>query len=49
MSYWRLPLRTALTDGAYERLRPLADELVRRNVDLIVAFGTPASQAAKAA
>ena len=43
----RLEVRSS--NGAYERLRPLADELVRRNVDLIVAFGTPASQAAKAA
>lgn len=40
-------LRTA--NGRYESLRALADELVAAKVDLIVAFGTPPSQAAKAA
>ncbi|HEX5768807.1 MAG TPA: ABC transporter substrate-binding protein, partial [Burkholderiales bacterium] len=36
-------------EGRYESLRGLADELVALKVDLIVAFGTPPSQAAKAA
>jgi putative ABC transport system substrate-binding protein len=36
-------------EGAYERLRPLAEELVGLKVDLIVAVGTPAAQAAKSA
>jgi putative ABC transport system substrate-binding protein len=36
-------------EGRYERLRPLAEELVGLKVDLIVASGTPPSQAAKAA
>jgi putative tryptophan/tyrosine transport system substrate-binding protein len=34
-------------DGKYERLRPLADELVRLKVDVIVASGTSAVSAAK--
>jgi putative ABC transport system substrate-binding protein len=42
-----LVLRSA--EGRYESLRALADELVAANVNLIVAFGTPPSQAAKAA
>ena len=37
------------TEGAFERLRELADELVRLKVDLIFAWGTPASTAAKQA
>jgi putative ABC transport system substrate-binding protein len=36
-------------NGRYETLRALADELVAAKVDVIVAFGTPPSQAAKAA
>jgi len=36
-------------EGAYERLPALAAELVGLKVDLIVATGTPAAQAAKAA
>jgi putative ABC transport system substrate-binding protein len=36
-------------EGRYESLRGLADELVALKVDLIVAFGTPPSEAAKAA
>ena len=36
-------------EGRYESLRGLADELVALKVDLIVAFGTPPSQAAKPA
>lgn len=36
-------------NGRYEALRAMADELVAAQVDLIVAFGTPPSQAAKAA
>jgi putative tryptophan/tyrosine transport system substrate-binding protein len=35
--------------GSYERLRALADELVRMDVDLIVAHGTPGTSAAKQA
>jgi putative ABC transport system substrate-binding protein len=36
-------------DGRYERLGPLAVELVRLKVDVIVTHGTPGSQAAKQA
>src|SRR4030095_7888848 len=36
-------------DGRYERLAPLAVELVRLKVDVIVTHGTPGSQAAKQA
>jgi putative ABC transport system substrate-binding protein len=36
-------------DGHHDRLRALADDLVRRHVDVIVAMSTPASHAAKAA
>jgi putative ABC transport system substrate-binding protein len=36
-------------EGRHERLPVLADELVRRNVDIIVSAATPASRAAKAA
>ncbi len=36
-------------DGAHERLPGLASELVRANVDLIVAIGTPAARAAQRA
>ena len=36
-------------DARRERLRPLAEELVRSNVDVIVTLGGPASEAAKAA
>jgi putative ABC transport system substrate-binding protein len=35
--------------GNYERLPSLADELVRLKMDVIVTYGTPASQAAKRA
>jgi putative ABC transport system substrate-binding protein len=44
-----LLLELRVGEGSYERLRALAEELARLKVDLIVAFGTPASQAAKAA
>jgi putative ABC transport system substrate-binding protein len=36
-------------EGNYERLPSLADELVRLRMDVIVTYGTPASQAAKRA
>ena len=36
-------------EGRHERLSGLAEDLVRRNVDVIVAAATPASRAAKAA
>lgn len=36
-------------EGNYERLRGLAAELVHLKVDVIVTYGTPASQAAKRA
>ena len=35
--------------GNYERLPGLADELVGLKMDVIVTYGTPASQAAKRA
>ena len=44
-----LVLEVRSANGRYESLRALADELVTAKVDLIVAFGTPPSQAAKAA
>jgi putative ABC transport system substrate-binding protein len=43
----RVELRSA--EGRYESLSALAEGLVAAKVDLIVAFGTPPSQAAKAA
>jgi len=43
----RLDLRSA--EGDYERLTPIAMDMVNQKVDLILAAGTPASQAAKAA
>ena len=43
----RLDIRSA--EGDYERLTPIAREMVNQKVDLIVAAGTPATQAAKAA
>src|SRR5262249_11018349 len=36
-------------DSQYDRLPPMAAELVRRQVNVIVAFSTPAARAAKAA
>ena len=49
-----IPGKTILLDvryanGRYADLTPLAEELVTAKVDVIVGFGTPASQAAKAA
>ena len=49
-----IPGKTILLDvryanGRYADLKPLAEELVTANVDVIVGFGTPATQAAKAA
>lgn len=44
---FRFELRSA--EGNYERLSQLAAELVGLKVDLIVAFGTPQTRAAKAA
>jgi putative ABC transport system substrate-binding protein len=49
-----VPGKTILLDvrhanGRYADLKPLAEELVTEKVDVIVAFGTPATQAAKAA
>ncbi|HEV3010196.1 MAG TPA: ABC transporter substrate-binding protein [Burkholderiales bacterium] len=44
-----LVLEVRSANGRYESLRALADELVAAKVDVIVAFGTPPSQAAKAA
>ena len=41
-----LELRSAM--GRYADLKPLAEELVAANVDVIVAFGTPPTQAAMA-
>ena len=43
----QIDLRSA--EGDYERLTPIAREMVNQKVDLILAAGTPASQAAKAA
>lgn len=36
-------------DGKYERLPQLAAELVNRNIDILVTYGTPGGRAAKAA
>ena len=40
-------LESRPTEGRYDRLADLATELVRLKVDVIVAYGTPATQAAK--
>ena len=39
----------AWADGRQERLRELADDLVRRKVDILIAHGGPGTRAAKAA
>ena len=44
-----LSVEVRSANGRYESLQALADELVAAKVDVIVAFGTPPSQAAKAA
>src|SRR5690349_7214525 len=44
-----LLVESRFAKGKFDQLRPLADELVRLGVEVIVTFGTPAALAAKKA